>query len=55
MSEQERNLMDLILSKPFKFWCCSNSAHKFVSWNENSTQATCDECGETSPTFDKSV
>jgi hypothetical protein len=55
MSELEVKLMDLILGKPFKFWCCSNSDHKFVSWNNNSTQATCDGCGETSTTFDKSV
>ena len=38
-----------LLNMPFKFWCCSNKEHKRVTWNEDGTQATCDECGETSP------
>ena len=49
MSVKQQDLMDLMLSKPFKFWCCSNSDHKLVTWSEEGTQATCDECGETSP------
>lgn len=44
---------DKLLSKPFKFWVCSNNSHGRVSWNEKGDQATCDECGEKSPVFEK--
>lgn len=53
MREKQQDLMNLILSKPFKFWCCSNDDHKLVTWNEKGTQAKCDECGETSTIIDK--
>lgn len=55
MSEKQQGLKDLIFSKPFKFWCCSNSDHKLVTWNKKGTHATCDECGETSPTSEKTT
>lgn len=43
---KHKGLKELILSKPFKFWCCPNKEHKRVTWDGDI--ATCDECDETS-------
>ncbi len=39
------SFMKKLLETPFKFWCCSNPEHKLVNWNQEGTQATCEECG----------
>jgi hypothetical protein len=48
------DFMKKILNTPFKFWCCSNSAHKQVRWNLEGNQAACEHCDELSPVSEDS-
>ena len=43
-----QELIEAIDKCGFVFWTCPNKCNSYVDWNEDTTQATCRECGKLS-------
>jgi ribosomal protein S27E len=48
LDQLDRELWDILLNTPFVFWTCKHCTNQRVTWNQDHTVATCDNCGRKS-------